>query len=57
MAIGEPGMIEVFDTNTMKLSQTVKTEPGAHTIAYNPETNKVYAFTPASHRASVYQDV
>jgi len=57
VAIGEPGVIDVFDTDTMTLSQTVKTEPGAHTIAYNPETNKVYAFTPASHRAAVYQDV
>jgi DNA-binding beta-propeller fold protein YncE len=57
VAIGEPGVVEVFNTDTMKLVQTVKTEPGAHTIAFNPATNKVYAFTPASHRAAVYQDV
>ncbi len=25
VAIGDPGMIDVFDTDTMKLSQTVKT--------------------------------
>ncbi len=56
VAIGEPGVIDVFDTDTMKLVQAVKTEQGAHTIAYNPETNKVYAFAPASHRAAVYQD-
>jgi len=56
VAIGEPGVIDVFDTNTMKLSQTVNTELGSHTIAYNPETDKVYAFTPASHRAAIYQD-
>jgi DNA-binding beta-propeller fold protein YncE len=57
VAIGEPGVIDVFDTNTLKLVQTVKTEPGAHTIAYNPEMGRVYAFTPASHRATVYQEV
>lgn len=57
VAIGEPGVIDVFDTGTMKLIQSVKTEPGSHTIAYNPETDKVYAFMPESHRAAVYQDV
>ncbi len=57
VAIGDPGMIDVFDTDTMKLSQTVKTEVGAHTIAYNPEIGRVYAFLPASHRAAIYQEV
>jgi DNA-binding beta-propeller fold protein YncE len=56
VAIGEPGVIDVFDTDKMKLVQAVKTEQGAHTIAYNPETSKVYSFMPASHRAAVYQD-
>ena len=56
VAIGEPGVIDIFSTDTMKLVQSVKTEPGAHTIAYNPETDKIYAFLPAGHRAAVYQD-
>jgi len=57
VAIGDPGVIDVFDTDTLKLVQTVKTEPGTHTIAYSLETGKVYAFTPASHQAAVYKDV
>jgi len=57
VAVGEPGVIDVFDTDTMKLSQTVKTEVGAHTIAYSPEIGRVYAFLPANHRAAIYQEV
>jgi len=56
VAIGEPGVVDVFDTDTMKLIQTVKTEEGAHTIGYDLEGNKVYAFLPETHRASVYID-
>ncbi len=56
VAIGGPGVIDVFDADTMKLVQTVKTGPGAHTIAYISETDKVYAFMPETHRASVYMD-
>src|SRR5438128_10019588 len=56
VAIGEPGVIDVFDTDTMKLVQTARTELGAHTIAYKPDANKVYAFMPESQRASVFID-
>jgi len=56
VAIGEPGVIDVFDTDTMKRVQTSRTELGAHTIAYKPDANKVYAFMPESHRASVLID-
>lgn len=56
VASGIPGTIDVFDTDTMKRVQTVKTEEGAHTIGYNSESDKVYAFLPETHRASVYVD-
>ena len=56
VACGKPGAIDIFDTVTMKRLQTVKTEEGAHTIGYNPESDKVYAFLPETHRASVYLD-
>ena len=56
VAIGDPGVIDVFDTDTMKKLGTSPTEKGAHTIAFDAETNRVYAFLPQSHRAAVYQD-
>ena len=56
VASGNPGTIDIFDADTMKRVQAVKTEHGAHTIGFNSESNKVYAFLPETHRASVYVD-
>ena len=56
VAIGDPGIIEVFDTETMACIETVPTEKGAHTIAFDAGQNKVYAFLPQTHRAAVYVD-
>ncbi len=56
IAIGDPGVIDVIDTGAMTRLQTVSTEKGAHTIAWDAERNKVYAFLPQSHRAAVYAD-
>src|SRR5439155_1254533 len=43
VAIGDPGLLEVIDTEAMKLLETVPTETGAHTIAFDAPRNKVYA--------------
>jgi len=56
VAVGAPGVINVFDVRRMKLLETVPTEKGAHTLAIDQHKNKVYAFLPATHRAAVYQD-
>jgi DNA-binding beta-propeller fold protein YncE len=56
VAIGDPGLIEVFDTDSLELLQRVTTEPGAHTLALDSERNQVYAFLPRSHQAVVFQD-
>ncbi len=56
VAIGEPGVIDVFDTTTMNRVAVVSTERGAHTIAFDAERNKVYAFLPQTHRAMVFAD-
>ncbi len=56
VAIGDPGVIEVFDTETIERIEIVSTEKGAHTLAFDAERNKVYAFLPQTHRAAVYVD-
>jgi len=56
VAIGEPGLIEVFETDSMRRLETVRTEAGAHTLGFDPSRNSVYAFLPDTHRALVYTD-
>jgi DNA-binding beta-propeller fold protein YncE len=56
VAIGDPGMIEVFETDSLRRRGTVPTEQGAHTLALAAGSSTVYAFLPASHRAAVYLD-
>jgi DNA-binding beta-propeller fold protein YncE len=56
VAIGDPGVIEVFETEPLRRVQTVPTAPGAHTIGFDPTRHRVYAFLPGSHRAAVYVD-
>lgn len=55
VAIGDPGFIEVFDTEAMKQIETVATERGAHTLAFDAARNRVYSFLPQTHRAAVFQ--
>ncbi len=56
VAIGDPGVIDVVDIDTMHRVAVVPTEPGAHTLALDRNRNKIYAFLPQSHRAMVFVD-
>ncbi len=56
VATGEPGLIEVFETDRMRLVQTVGTGSGAHTLGFDERRNTVYAFLPDTHRALVFRD-
>ena len=56
VAIGDPGVIDVIDVETMRREEVVSTEPGAHTLALDRKRNKVYAFLPNSHRAAVLHE-
>jgi DNA-binding beta-propeller fold protein YncE len=56
VAVGDPGVIDVIDVETMRREEVVSTEPGAHTLALDRKRNKVYVFLPNSHRAAVLHE-
>jgi DNA-binding beta-propeller fold protein YncE len=56
VAIGDPGLIEVFETDRMRRLEAVRTEPGAHTLGFDQARNRIHAFLPGTCRAAVYRD-
>lgn len=56
VAIGDPGLVEVFQAWPLHRLETVRTELGAHTIALDEARDVVYAFLPQTHRAAVFAD-
>ena len=56
VAIGDPGVIDVFDTETMRRLESFVTEAGAHTIGFDAGRSVVYAFLPETHRAAICRD-
>ena len=56
VAVGDPGVVDVFDTDALEPIETVQTERGAHTLGFDAERNRVYTFLPETHRAAVYVD-
>jgi DNA-binding beta-propeller fold protein YncE len=55
VAVGDPGVIDVFDTRAMTSLGRIDTEKGAHTLALPPSGDHLYAFLPHTHRAAVYE--
>ena len=56
VAIGDPGVIEVFETDGLRRIEVIRTEPAAHTLGFDQAHDTVYAFLPQSHRALVFRD-
>jgi len=56
VAVGDPGVIDVFDTDTLTRLEIVSTEKGAHTLGFDAARNKIYTFLPGTHRAQVFAD-
>jgi DNA-binding beta-propeller fold protein YncE len=56
VAVGDPGVIDVFNSETLTRLETVLTEKGAHTLAFDPLVSKIYVFLPHTHQAQVFTD-
>jgi DNA-binding beta-propeller fold protein YncE len=56
VAIAEPGIVEVVDTQAMVVVQQVETERDAHTTAFDVARQRLYVFLPSSCRAAVYEE-
>jgi DNA-binding beta-propeller fold protein YncE len=56
VAIAEPGVVQVVDTQAMVVVQQVETERDAHTTAFDAARQRLYVFLPSSCRAAVYEE-
>jgi len=56
VAIGEPGVICVFDSERLERLEQVETEQGAHTAGWDPIGRCLYVFCPASGGATVFEE-
>ncbi len=56
VAIGDPGVVSVFDTERFEEQETIAKELGAHTIGWDPATPQLYAFAPQRGGALVFTE-
>lgn len=55
-AIGEPGVIDAIDIEELKVSESVPTERGAHTLAFDADRQRLYSPLPGSNCLGVYAE-
>jgi len=56
VAIGDPGVVDVIDTDAMALREQVTTEPGAKTTAFDAVRQQLVVFMPRACRAGFYRE-
>ncbi|MCF8567423.1 hypothetical protein LLE49_22140 [Alicyclobacillus tolerans] len=56
VGIGDPGCVQVVDTTTFAVAETIVTEMGAHTLTFDELRQRLYVFLPNSSRAVVYAE-
>jgi DNA-binding beta-propeller fold protein YncE len=54
IAVGDPGTVTVVDTAALSVVETVATEPGAHTLGWDPSGKTLYVFCPRSSGAALF---
>lgn len=55
VAIQDPGVVDVVNTQSMTVEEQIPTEIGAHTTAYDARRQRLYVFLP-SCRVAVYEE-
>ena len=55
VAIQDPGVIDVVNTETMTVDEQIQTEVGAHTTAFDSRRQRLYVFLP-SCRVALYEE-
>lgn len=54
VASDKPGSIDVIDIDAGLPVEVIQTEPGAHTMGFDPVRHRIYALLPGSHCARAY---
>jgi hypothetical protein len=57
VAVGDPGVIDVFDKGSMRRIEVVPTEKGAKTAAIDLDRGNLLVFMPQKHRAGVFREI
>jgi DNA-binding beta-propeller fold protein YncE len=55
VAVGEPGVLQVVDTNRIAIAETIKTEPGAQTTAFDVRRQDLYVFKPITCSVAAFR--
>jgi hypothetical protein len=56
VAIGDPGLVCSFDSERLQPLETIATEPGAHTLGWDPDGRRLYVFCPTGGGAIVFEE-
>jgi hypothetical protein len=56
VAVGDPGVVDVFRTNPLTHLESVPTGENAHTLTVDPPTDELHVFLPGTHEDLVFRE-